>query len=136
MATQWIQSYPCKKKTCQETQKSLQKFLDRRGSQKWFTLTILLNLANPVKICPGILVRQHHTDQKQMGLLREQRAELRKGPLQYCCNWVWMKIGRRIPWSATAICETFKLSCLIGRHLMRGSSEYHVKARLFRLERW
>ena len=28
LATQWIQSYPCKTKTSQETQKSLQKFLE------------------------------------------------------------------------------------------------------------
>ena len=28
LATQWIQSYPCKTKTCQETQRSLQKFLE------------------------------------------------------------------------------------------------------------
>ena len=27
--------------------------------------------------------------------------------------------GGRIPWSATAICETFKISSLMGRHLMR-----------------
>ena len=28
LATQWIQSYPCKTKTSEETQKSLQKFLE------------------------------------------------------------------------------------------------------------
>ena len=28
LATQWIQSYPCKTKTCQETEKSLRKFLE------------------------------------------------------------------------------------------------------------
>ena len=28
LATQWIQSYPCKTKTSQETQKSLQKFME------------------------------------------------------------------------------------------------------------
>ena len=28
LATQWIQSYPCKTKTTQETQRSLQKFLE------------------------------------------------------------------------------------------------------------
>ena len=28
LATQWIQAYPCKNKTSQETQRSLQKFLD------------------------------------------------------------------------------------------------------------
>ena len=43
------------------------------------TLTILQNLANPVKNYPGIIVRQHHTDQKQMGLLREQCVRAKEG---------------------------------------------------------
>ena len=47
----------------------------RRGNQKSFTLTITWNLARLVKIFPGIIVRQHHTDRKQMGLLRKQYAE-------------------------------------------------------------
>ena len=108
----------------------------RRGNQKSFTLSILWNLARPVKIFPGIIVRQHLTVQKQVGLLREQCAELRKGPLQYCCNQVWMKNGGQIPWNAIPICETFKISCLMGRHLMRGDSANHSKDRLFRLARW
>ena len=37
------------------------------------TLTIPWNLERPVKIFPGIIVRQNHTDQKQMGLLRAVR---------------------------------------------------------------
>ena len=45
------------------------------GSLKSFTLTIPWNLAKLVKISPGIIVRRHHTDQKHMGLLREQCAE-------------------------------------------------------------
>ena len=45
------------------------------GNLKSFTLTIPWNLAKPVKIFPGIIVRQHHTDQKQMGLLKEKCAE-------------------------------------------------------------
>ena len=36
----------------------------RIGSLKSFTLTILWNLAKPVKIFPGIIVREHHTDRK------------------------------------------------------------------------
>ena len=40
------------------------------GSLRSFTLTIPWNLAKPVKIFPGIIVRRHHTDQKQMGLLK------------------------------------------------------------------
>ena len=37
LATQWVQAYPCKNKTSQETQRSLQKY---PRSQKSFTLTI------------------------------------------------------------------------------------------------
>ena len=47
----------------------------RTRSLKSFTLTIPCNLAKPVKIFPGIIALQHHTNQKQMGLLREQCAE-------------------------------------------------------------
>ena len=34
LATQWIQSYPCKTRTSQETQRSLQKFLEPNGKPK------------------------------------------------------------------------------------------------------
>ena len=70
---QWIQSYPCKTKTSPETQRSLQKFLEPDRKPK--VIYIPWNSAKPVKIFPGIIVRQHHTDQKQMGLLKEQCAE-------------------------------------------------------------
>ena len=40
-----------------------------------FTLTIPCNSAKLVKISPGSIARLHHTDRKQMGLLREQCAE-------------------------------------------------------------
>ena len=62
LATQWIQSYPCKTKTSQETQRSLQKFLEPDRNLKSFTLTIPWNSANPVKISPGIIARLHHTE--------------------------------------------------------------------------
>ena len=45
------------------------------GSLKSFTLTIPWNTAKLVKIFPGIIARLHTTDQKQMGLLKEQYAE-------------------------------------------------------------
>ena len=55
------------------------------------------------------------------------------------CGAVAIRSGRkggRIPWSVTAIFETFKISCLMGGHPMKGGSEYHLVARLFYLERW
>ena len=80
-----------------------------------------------VKIYPGIIVRRHRADRKQMGLLRELCTESRKGLLRYCCNLVWMKNGGRIPWNGTPICETFKISCLMAKHLVRGGLEYDFK---------
>ena len=106
------------------------------GSLKSFTLTIPWKLASPVINYPGIIVRQHHTDRNRMGLLREQCVEFRKGHLRYCCNPAWMKNGGRTPWNVSVIFEIFKISCLMGGHHMRGGSEYHLMARLYRLEQW
>ena len=72
LATQWIQSYPCKTKTSQETQRSLQKFLEPNGKPK---VTIPWNLAKLVKILPGIIARLHHADRRLMVLRKEQCAE-------------------------------------------------------------
>ena len=66
-----------------------------------------------------------------MGLVKEQCAESRKGHQQYCGNQVWMKNGGRIPWNVTAICETFKISCLMGRHHMKGVLENLLKDQSF-----
>ena len=89
-----------------------------------------------MKIFRGIIVRQHHTDQNRMGLLREQCVEFRKGHLRYCCNPAWMKNGGRTPWNVSVIFEIFKISCLMGGHHMKGGSEYHLKVWFFRLEQW
>ena len=76
LATQRIQSYPCKTKNFSgNTQEFAKSSWSQRGSLKSFTLTIPWNLAKTVKMFPGIIVRQHHTDRKQMGLLKEQCAE-------------------------------------------------------------
>ena len=40
-----------------------------------FTLTILWNSAKFVKISPGIGSRLHHTDRRQIQMLKEQCAE-------------------------------------------------------------
>ena len=68
LATQWIQAYPCKNKTSQETHRSLQKFLEPRGNQKSFTLTIPWNSAKLVKIFPGIIARGQRDGVPKAGL--------------------------------------------------------------------
>ena len=76
LATQWIQSCSCKTKNFSGNTKELAKVLGAKiGSLKSLTLTLPWSLAKLVKIFPGIIVRRHHTDPKQMGLLREQCAE-------------------------------------------------------------
>ena len=74
LATQWIQAYPCKTKTSQETPRSLQKFLEPDTKPKVIYTHNSVEFGKAVKIFPGITVRLHHTDQKQMGL-KEQYAE-------------------------------------------------------------
>ena len=75
LATQWIQAYPCKQKLHRKPREACKSSWSQIGSLKSFTLTIPWNLVKPVKISPGIIARLHHTDQKQMGLLKEQCAE-------------------------------------------------------------
>ena len=76
LATQWIQAYPCKNKTSQETQRSLQKFLEpERKPKVIYTDNSSWNSAKLVKISPGIIARLHHTDRRLMVLRKEQCAE-------------------------------------------------------------
>ena len=47
-----------------------------------------------------------------------------------------MKIGGQIPWNVIPIFETFKISCLMGKHHTRDVLGNHVKDRSFRLVHW
>ena len=75
LATQWIQAYPCKTKTSQETQRSLQKFLEPDRKPKVIYTDNSVEFANLVKIFHGIIARLHHTDRRLMVLPKEQCAE-------------------------------------------------------------
>ena len=75
LATQWIQHIRAKQKLHRKLKEACKSSWSPIGSLKSFTLTIPWNSAKPVKISPGIIARLHHTDQKQMGLLKEQCAE-------------------------------------------------------------
>ena len=71
-----------------------------------------------------------------MGLLREQYEERKKVPLQCCSKQVWMKIGGQVPWNALPICETFKISNLMGRPHTKDVLENLSKDRSFHLVHW
>ena len=75
LATQWIQSYPCKTKTSQEPQRSLQKFLSPDRKPK---VIYAYNSLEFDKACEDLSWNHcastpHRSE--QMGLLREQCAE-------------------------------------------------------------
>ena len=71
LATQWIQSYPCKNKNSQETEKSLRKFPELSQKPKVIYTDNYWNLANPVKNYHGIIEQIHFIAQKQTELQNE-----------------------------------------------------------------
>ena len=76
LATQWDPGVSVRKtKTSQETQRSLQKFLEPERKPKVIYTDNSLEFGQACEDLPRIIVRQHHTDQKKMGLLKEQCAE-------------------------------------------------------------
>ena len=63
LATQWIQSYPCKnKKLLRKTREVCKSSWSQIGSLKSFTLTIPWNFASLAKNYPGIIARLYRTD--------------------------------------------------------------------------
>ena len=111
LATQWIQSYPCKTKTSQETQRSLQKFLEPNRKPK---VIYTDNSSEFGKVCED-LSWSHCTStphrSETNGIAERSRAQSKGRDI---CGIVVIR---------SAICETFKISCLMGRHPMRGGSE-------------
>ena len=76
LATQWIQGVSVQnKKLHRKLREACKSSWSGQGSPKSFTAIFPQNLAKLVKIFPRIIVRRHHTDRKQMGLLKEQCAE-------------------------------------------------------------
>ena len=96
LTTQWIQAYPCKTKTSQETRRSLQSSWNPRGNQKSFALTIPSNSEKLVSLLESLHVL-HHTDRRHMGLLKEQSSAQSKGR-HLCCivaiRSEWKLVGR------------------------------------------
>ena len=75
LATQWIQSYPCKTKTSQETQLSLQKFLEPTKKPKVIYSGNSLQFGKPCEDPSwNHCTSQHHTNRRLMVLRREQYA--------------------------------------------------------------
>ena len=87
LATQWIQSYPCKTKTSQETQRSLQKFLEANRKPEVIYTDNSLEFG---QACED-LSWNHCASTPH----RSETNGIAEGaaPLQYCCNQVWLNIS-------------------------------------------
>ena len=95
LGTQWIQAYPCKQKLHRKPRETCKSPWSPIVSLKSFTLTIPRNLAKPMKIFPGIIVRRHHTDRslcasdvsfknRSRDILLGKMLDISKFPLVLC----------------------------------------------------
>ena len=118
LATQWIQSYPCKTKTSQETQRRLQKFLERNRKPKVIYTENSLEFG---KACED-LSWNHCTStphrSETNGIAERAVRRVKEGT-----SGVLLQLGLDENWWAdsmeccTPICETFTdQSSLMGKH--------------------
>ena len=118
-ATLWIQSYPCKTKTSQETQRSLQKFLEQNKKPKVIYTENSLEFG---KVCED-LSWNHCTStphrSETNGIADRAVRRVKEGTSAVLLQSSLEKIGGQIPWNAIPICESFKISYLMGRPHMR-----------------
>ena len=114
-----------KQKTTQETQKSSQKFLEPTWKPK---VIYTDNSPEFGKSCEEISCNRckstpHRSE--TLGIAERPVRRIKEGTSAVLFqSGLDEKNGGRIPWNVTAMCETFKISCLMGK-TMRGGSEYH-----------
>ena len=136
VATQWIQAYPCKTKTSQETQRSLQKFLE---PDRNLTVIYSDNSMEFGKACED-LSGNHCTStphrSETNGIAERAVRRVKEGTsavlLQSGLNESWWQIL----WNVTPICETSEIYDLMGRRPMKDVLGKHLKDRLFHLVHW
>ena len=131
LATQWIQSYPCKTKTSQETQRSLQKFLEPNRKPKVIYTDNSLEFGTACEDLSWNHCTSTPHRSETNGIAERAVRRVKEGT--YCCNQVWMKNGGQIAWNVIPICETFKISCLMRKLHTKDVLGNHLEDRLFRL---
>ena len=91
LATQWLQSNPCKTKISQGPRKAWWSAWSQQGNPKSFTLTIPWNLAKPVKLsCNHCRSTPHRTETNGIAECAEWKKEhLRCHCMQSCLSNEW-----------------------------------------------
>ena len=135
LATQWIQSYPCKTKTSQETGRSLPKFLEPNRKPKVIYTDNSLEFG---KACEG-LSWNHCTStphrSETNGIAETAVRRVKEGTSAVLLQSGLDESGQ-ILWNVTPICETSQISCLMGRLHIKDVLGNHLKDRLFHLVHW
>ena len=126
LATQWIQSYPCKTKTSQETQRSLQKFLEPDRNLKSFTQFLGIWQSLWRFIMESSYFNTPSIWDKWDCWKSSAQSERRHLFSVVAIRSGW-KVGGQIPWNTIQICEAFKISCLMGRLHTKGVLENLLK---------
>ena len=114
LATQLVQSYPCKTKTSQKHKGACLSSWSRIRSLKSVTLTIPWNLAKLVKIFPGIIVASTPHRSETNGIAERAVRIVKEGTSAVLLQ-SGLNIGGQILWNAVPICETSKISCPMGK---------------------
>ena len=136
LATQWIQSYPCKTKTSQETHRSLQKFLEpERKPEVMYTD----NSMEFGKTCED-LSWNHCTStphrSETNGIAERAVRRVKEGTSAVLLQSGLNESCGQILWNVTPIYETSQIYCLMGRRPMKDVLGNHLKDRLFHLVHW
>ena len=136
LATQWIQSYPCKTKTSQETEQSLQKFLEPSRKPKVIATDNSLKFG---KACED-LSWNHCTPtphrSETNGIAERAVRRVKEGT-----SAVLLRSGLDEKWWADFMeCYTClrNIQDLLsdGKHFTKGVSENHLTDQLSRLVHW
>ena len=137
LATQWIQAYPCENKTSQETQRSLQKFLEPESKPKVIYTDKSLEFG---KACED-LSWNHCTSgphrSETNGIAERAVRRVKEGTsavlLQSGLNECWWADSME---NVTPFCETSQIYYLMGRRRMKDVLGNHLKDLLFHLVHW
>ena len=129
LATQWIQAYPCKNKTSQETQRSLQKFLEPERKPK------VIYTDNSLEFGKACCTSTPHRSETN-GIAERAVRRVKEGTSAELLQSGLNKVGGQIPWNVTPICETSQTYCLMGRRPKKDVLGNHLKDQLFHLVHW
>ena len=115
LATQWIQSYPCKTKTSQETKRNLQKFLEPDRKPKVIYTDNSLEFGKACEDLSWKLCTSTPHRSETNGIAERAVRRVKEGTsavlLQPGLNESWWADS----WNVTLICETLQIFDLMGR---------------------